>query len=90
MSVHYRKKVTFLQIQTLKFETFSLRPRNVWALVDLDLKAVGTDLAVWWYDLTSERISSTCSHTNRSSLRLRAASMGEKKYSSQYSNHHSH
>jgi hypothetical protein len=90
MSVHHCKKVTFLQIQTLNFETLRLRPRNGWALVDLDLKTVGTDLAGGWYYLTSERISGTCSHTNRASLGLCAASMGEKKYSSQYSDHHSH
>jgi hypothetical protein len=78
MSVHYRKKVTFLQIQTLNFETLPLRPGNGWALVDLDLKTVGTDLAGGWYYLTSERISGTRSHTNRSSLGFRAASRGER------------
>jgi hypothetical protein len=81
VSIHDCKKVTLLQIQTFNFETLSLRPRNGRALVDLDLKTVGTDLAGGGYDPTSERVICACSHTNRSSLGFRAATMGEKKNS---------
>ena len=56
VSVHHGKIVTILQIQSLNFEAFSLRPGNGGTLINLDLEAVGTNFSGRWYYLPSERV----------------------------------
>jgi hypothetical protein len=77
--------VSFTGIEFLDFETFPIGPRRHWPLVDLDLKPMRIDLAIWKSrGLFPKRIIGPSRNADAATTLLRARKMGNQQNESGY------